>query len=255
MEEKVMNLSYGPIRYLVHGKGPTLLFLHGGLATPRGYIPFIELLGSKYQIIAPTHPGHGDSFSLPNDWQFDSFLNVYSEMFDTLHLSSPVIVSHSLGGAIGFLLASKGFAHSIVAFDPMGLPITTTPSQYIRTLSREARIMFLGIKKRQQLRGMLSATGSILYSTIRHPENISWLQEFGPSIDVSKMLPNIHIPIALLWGENDAIVPVSLGHVMNMLLPQSTLSVFPGKGHTYIATDPIFAYKELEKVLVQTGYQ
>lgn len=249
MEEKRVHTTEGDITYLVHGKGPNLLFLHGGFATPRGYIPFIELLGQHFTVIAPTHPGHGDSFKLPEQWKFEDFGKIYAHFLKALGLGPMPIVAHSLGGAIGLELAAMGLATSIVAFDAMGLPITTTRAQYLSTLGREGRLMLRGIKKRQQLKEMLTAAGSILYSTVKHLESAKWLAIHGPTIDLHKLFRKISIPIYFLWGKGDQIVPSVIGEMMKQGITGSSLVIFPGKGHTYIATDPLFAYKEAMKFL------
>ncbi len=250
MEEKRVHTPEGDITYLVHGSGPNLLFLHGGFATPRGYIPFIELLGQHFTVIAPTHPGHGDSFKLTKNWTFDDFEKTYEDFLHALHLGPLPIVAHSLGGAIGLGLAAKGLATIVVAFDAMGLPVPTTPSQYLATMSREGKIMLKGIKK-QQLLQMLDATGNILYSTVKHLESVAWISLHGAALDLGTIFSKISVPVHFLWGDHDQIIPFSVGESMQKHVPGSTLTALRDKGHTYIATDPEFAYKEAMKVLTK----
>ncbi len=248
MEEKRLALEEGSITYLIDGKGPTVLFLHGGFAPPRAYIPFIELVAQHYTVIAPTHPGHGDSFPLPDPWRFEDYGSVYKHFFQALHLTSLPVISHSFGGAIAFFLAGEHLAASLVAFDPVGLPVTVTPKQYVETLSHEAQDMFPEVVRRKQLSKMLSATGNMLYSTMKHLESIPWFETKAERLDLRALLPTIDIPVHLFWGEEDHIAPVSIGEEMKKLLPHATLTVFPGKGHAYIAIDPEFTYNEFMKI-------
>jgi pimeloyl-ACP methyl ester carboxylesterase len=39
------------------------------------------------------------------------------------------------------------------------------------------------------------------------------------------------MPVLLVWGERDAITPLSQGETMHRLIPQSQLDVAPGCGH------------------------
>ncbi len=249
MEEKRIVLSSGSITYLQHGNGPTLLFLHGGFATPRGYTPLIERLGQNYTVIAPTHPGHGDSFVIPSGWTLTDFGVLYKEFFEALHLSPMTIVSHSFGGAIGFLLASYGLATKLIAFDSVGLPIPLSPEQYVRALTGEAKSTLVEIKKLKQFNEMVSSASTVLYTTIKHPENHFWLLQNCSTMDLTSLLKTITIPVVLFWGEDDAIVPVSVGKKLQACLAHATLTIFPGKGHAYIATNPEFSYQEIMKVL------
>ena len=249
MEELRISLSSGEIRYLRTGSGPPLLFLHGGFATPRGYTPLLERLGAHYTVIAPTHPGHGDSFMLPNSWKLEQFGNLYKEFFRALHLTPGPIVSHSFGGAIGFLLASYGMATKLIAFDTVGLPIPLSPEQYVRAITGEARSTLTEIKKFQQFQDMVSAASTIVYSAVRHPENHLWLLANCSTMDLTELFKKITVPVFLFWGADDAIVPLSVGEKIKACLPHATLTVYPGRGHAFIATDPEFSYNELIKVL------
>lgn len=240
-----MEIPQGTMTYLVDGNGPALVFLHGGLAAARAYIPLLELLGRSFRVIAPTHPGHGDSFALPKGWTFEDFGTAYQDFFAALKLGSIPVVGHSFGGAVGFLLASQGYVSSLVAMDSLGLPIAFSTKNYVETLLREGKTMFEGIKKHQQLTEMFSSTGVLLYSGIKHPENVSWLHAHGPTLDLRDRLIAVPCHVDLLWGEDDAIVPVSVGHDMHNMLRDSTLTVFPHKGHTYAVTDPEFTYQKI----------
>ena len=249
MEELRISLSSGEITYLRCGSGPTILFLHGGFATPRGYTPLLERLSEHYTVIAPTHPGHGDSFVLPKTWTLEQFGGLYKEFFHALNMFPCTIVSHSFGGAIGFLLASYGMATKLITFDTVGLPIPLSPEQYVRAITGEARSTLAEIKKFQQFQDMVSAASTIVYSAVKHPENHLWLLANCSTMDLTELLKKITVPVVLFWGADDAIVPLSVGEKIQACLPNATLTVFPGRGHAFIATDPEFTYLELMKVL------
>jgi pimeloyl-ACP methyl ester carboxylesterase len=88
------------------GRGPALLYLHGGGGIEIDQ-PFLELLGNERRVIAPSHPGFGRS-SLP-DWldSIDDIAHLYLELMDRLGLGRTDIVGFSIGGWIAAELASK----------------------------------------------------------------------------------------------------------------------------------------------------
>jgi pimeloyl-ACP methyl ester carboxylesterase len=45
------------------------------------------------------------------------------------------------------------------------------------------------------------------------------------------LLPQLNMPVLLVWGSVDQITPLSLGETMHRLIPQSQLEVIPGCGH------------------------
>ena len=86
------------------GAGPPLLFLHGAGGF-RGDHAFLELLGKRRRICAPSHPGFGMS-SLP-DWidRPEDIAHIYLNLLD--RIGEPVdLIACSLGGWIGAELTS-----------------------------------------------------------------------------------------------------------------------------------------------------
>jgi len=45
------------------------------------------------------------------------------------------------------------------------------------------------------------------------------------------LLPKLRMPVLIVWGAEDRIIPLSQGETMHRLVPQSELEVFPGCGH------------------------
>jgi pimeloyl-ACP methyl ester carboxylesterase len=54
--------------------------------------------------------------------------------------------------------------------------------------------------------------------------------------DLRALLPELHLPVLLIWGEHDAEAPLEDGRLMERLIPDAGLVVFEGAGH--------FAYLE-----------
>jgi pimeloyl-ACP methyl ester carboxylesterase len=45
------------------------------------------------------------------------------------------------------------------------------------------------------------------------------------------LLPQLKMPVLIVWGDLDRITPLSLAETMHRLIPQSDLEVFAGCGH------------------------
>ena len=48
---------------------------------------------------------------------------------------------------------------------------------------------------------------------------------------LSKWLHRIQMPVQLVWGEDDRIMPLAYAHALKQLIPQAQLSVYPNCGH------------------------
>ena len=106
------------------GDGPPLLFLHPG----EGLEPqreWLDLLAQRFRVIAPHHPGWGNS-SLP-DWlsTVDDLAYLYLDLATTLGLEEAILVGACFGGWIAAEMAvrdTRRFA-KLVLVDPLGIKV------------------------------------------------------------------------------------------------------------------------------------
>ena len=91
------------------GKGPPLLFLHG--AGGAGvWLPFMEKLSERYDVIVPDHPGFGRSDT--PEWLDDigDLAFFYLDFLEALDLDDVHLVGNSLGGWIAAEIAIRNTA-------------------------------------------------------------------------------------------------------------------------------------------------
>ena len=69
--------------------------------------------------------------------------------------------------------------------------------------------------------------------------------------DFSKMPSKVKVPTRIIWGEKDEIAPLRTGHVLNALIPNSSLHIIPGAGHVPIRNNPDEFHSLLVKSLKQ----
>jgi pimeloyl-ACP methyl ester carboxylesterase len=86
-----------PTAYRRKGSGPTTVFLHGAGMT-RMWLPFYERLAQSVDLIAPEHPGFGETPMPPWLRNFDDYVQHYHEFFRKLQLTKIHLVGFSLGG-------------------------------------------------------------------------------------------------------------------------------------------------------------
>ncbi|MDF0600986.1 alpha/beta hydrolase [Psychromarinibacter sp. C21-152] len=87
------------------GEGEAVMYLHGAGLTRR-WLPFHEALSQSVDLIAPEHPGYGDT---PFPEWLDNFADMvihYAELLDELGLEKVHLVGHSFGGWIAAEFAS-----------------------------------------------------------------------------------------------------------------------------------------------------
>ena len=87
---------------------PPLVLLHGGAAHAHWWDHLAPLLAEQYHVVALDLRGHGDSsWVVPPAYEIEDYVGDLEEAFAALHLESPVLVGHSLGGFIALTYATR----------------------------------------------------------------------------------------------------------------------------------------------------
>jgi len=249
MELKRIRLAAGEIAYLEEGVGEPLLFLHGAIATSEAYTPLLSLLSRTYHVLAPIHPGHGASFSIPKDWKLTNIISCYREMMTEMGFAPAYLVGHSFGGTLSLLLGELLPAKHIVVMDAPGLPFDFSLIDYSQMIINEGRDFLRKSRDRGDFKEAARAAGTLVNTVFRHPDNIPTVVRSGPKYNITGNLRRITTPVDIFWGAEDLIVPVAIGRDMETFIPTAHLTVYSGRGHNYPVTEPLFTYSEIQRVL------
>lgn len=104
------------------GSGAPVVLLHGFTAAWRIWHPILADLVARYEVIAPSLPGHHGGPSYPTDRPigFEHSTDAVEGLLDDLGVGSAHFVGNSMGGGIALELAKRGRARSVVALAPAG---------------------------------------------------------------------------------------------------------------------------------------
>jgi pimeloyl-ACP methyl ester carboxylesterase len=132
--------------YEIHGAGPALLILHGGMCSIPVWPTAIDYFAKDYRVIAPEQMGHGrtaDDMSRPFDYHAMAEDTV--ELLRQLQVTRVYVLGHSDGGVLALDLAIH-HPHLVVKLvaagtniDPALPPGSTPPSpESVPAFIREA---------------------------------------------------------------------------------------------------------------------
>ncbi|MCS3780103.1 alpha/beta fold hydrolase [Tsukamurella ocularis] len=250
--------------YRIGGSGPALLLIHGMADNSSTFEPILERLAERYTVIVPDLLGHGLSGRPRADYSLPAFTNAMRDLLLYLGIERATLVGHSLGGGIAgqFAYQYPHMVERLVFVDTGG--VTRSVSPVLRAVSlpmSEIAIRSLALP------GVLPVASAALDLLGRVPIKLfvdnadcarvlAGLPHAGtpraftrtlravidPLGQVVTMLDRTYVadslPVLVVWGSNDPIIPVEHAHLLHASLPLSRLEVFDGAGHFPFRSDP-----------------
>jgi pimeloyl-ACP methyl ester carboxylesterase len=107
------------IGFIDEGNGPAIVFLHGMTWDRRIWQPVTARLQDGFRCVSLDLPGHGASGDLPciADYRLDAVASRLHQFLQTLEIERPLLVGHSLGGAIASFCAAQFPVRGVVNLD------------------------------------------------------------------------------------------------------------------------------------------
>lgn len=235
VEETLVAVDGGRIRVLTDGAGPPLLYLHG-VGDLGAWVPPLAVLARAHRVVRPDHPGFNGSDDLAVDSPAD-VAGVHLRLLDALGIDAVVVVGCSFGGWVATELAllAPERVRRLVLVDPAGMP---AEEEVPRVLDLDpvaaAPLTFSGpgmqAAARDRARGMDAATAARdarNRATARRLAGDPYLHD--PTLP--ERVAGLGLPVTVVWGEDDRIIPVSHARAWTAALPHAELAVVPGAGH------------------------
>jgi pimeloyl-ACP methyl ester carboxylesterase len=219
----------------VTGDGPPAVLLHGWGGEGASLHPLAAHLAQRFRTITPDLPGFGGTAPPPGDWGVPDYAAWTLQLLGKLGVDRALFLGHSFGGRIAIFLAATqpSIVDRLILVDSAGIrPERTTTRQAATAISKAGRAasavpLVGGLAER--LRGRWHrAVGAEDYANAG-PLRGTFVRIVNQ--DLREMLPRIGAPTLLLWGAEDDSTPVSDAHLMEQLIPDARLTVFPGAGH------------------------
>ena len=103
------------LEYDCRGAGSPLLFLHGLTFDRSTWEPIVDQLADRFTCVAVDLPGHGGSRGSGRD--LDEVAHSIHRLLDELGIEPPIVVGHSMGGALAGIYAERHPVAGLVLVD------------------------------------------------------------------------------------------------------------------------------------------
>jgi pimeloyl-ACP methyl ester carboxylesterase len=223
-------------------------------------------LAQRFTVIAPDLLGHGKSDKPRADYSVAAYANGMRDLLSVLDIERVTVVGHSLGGGVAMqfayqfpqlvdrliLVGAGGVTKDVnfalrIASLPMGseaLALLRLPL-VLPTVQAVGRVAGLAIGKTgvgrdlpemlRILRGLPEPTASSAFArTLRAV--VDWRGQVVTMLDRCYLTESV--PVQLIWGSHDSVIPVSHARLAHSAMPGSRLEIFEGSGHFPFRDDP-----------------
>jgi non-heme chloroperoxidase len=230
-----MSLSYcerGP------ASGQAVVLLPGPTDSWRSYEPILGSMPEDLRVVAVSLRGHGASSKPTSGYAIEDLASDVMPFLDALEISRAVLVGHS---------GSCLVARRIALDEPdrvAGLFLEASPT----TLRGHERLQRFVAElpdpiDRDFARSFVADTSSdaldpdlveLLVDDVLHVPHAAWTEMFTSLLDHddTTALAQVPVPVALVWGDDDPLVPRAMQDELLRLLPDAQLLVYAHVGHT-----------------------
>jgi 2-hydroxy-6-oxonona-2,4-dienedioate hydrolase len=267
-------MNVGPVvtRVFAAGDGgPAVLLIHGFTSRADRFRATAEAIAAKgYRVFVPDLPGHGFATKDPrHDHSIGGYRDFVISLMDALGLERASLIGTSLGGHVVGAVACK-VPERVAALTMIGsLGLAPLPLERAHAMKAGLADMSLAAMRTRLLRVFCDprfVTDQLVLEDVKvntspgAVASLSALADYmATRINQDLVLDGFgalagRFPLLLVWGEQDASVPVEVGRAARAALPAARLAVLAGANHTpYIERPDLFEPIILDLLAGQLG--
>jgi pimeloyl-ACP methyl ester carboxylesterase len=234
------------------GDGPPLLFLHGLGGVWQNWLLTIAHFMHTHRCVTFDLPGFGESEMPRDEISIQGFARAADAVCEQLGIGCPVVIGNSMGGFVGAEMA-VAFPTRVAKLVLVAAAGLSTEHLVREPLLAGARVWAV-LTARTGVRAEIAVTRprlrrAALQIVVRYPERLSVplsmelvrganASGFIPAFDALMRhsfrdnLERIEVPVLIVWGLNDILVPVEDAKMYEHLIGENARSViFDDTGH------------------------
>lgn len=234
-----------PLAHDDSGALPTLLLLHGFPLSRATWSHQVESLCTHARVIAPDLPGFGDTPAGQGPFDMGRYAGACAELLEHLGVAMPVIVvGHSMGGYVALelfrrhpervagmmLVSTRAGADGPPARAARDAAAEDVRRQGVGVLVNNMLPKLLATSTAQAHPARVEAVRASIEAASREGA-VGALAAMRDRPDSTATLGAIRVPVSIVHGTDDALIPPSEAEAMHAALRDSELVLLEGVAH------------------------
>jgi pimeloyl-ACP methyl ester carboxylesterase len=243
------------VAYRRKGEGEPVLYLHGNGFT-RMWLPFHDKLAERLDLIAPEHPGYGETARPEWLTGMDDLVLHYDELLDALELETVHVVGYSLGGWIGAEFAAfyPRRLRSLTLVCPAGLRVPGRPAPNLIEMTTEGvwEALFNDPRNAERVKPDYGSIEEVvhLYGEATTFARLAWNPQYDTALE--RRLRRVDCPVLVIRAEHDRVIPDEVAERYADTL-HSRIERIEGTGHALAVEQPDAAVELIAAHVAQAG--
>ena len=240
MDKRTLSIRGGMFKadISVRGSGDPLLFLHGAGGLHEG--AYLDELGAKFTVYAPSHPGFGVSEGIEHIDDIIDLALYYHDVLDELGIDSAHVVGHSMGGMLAAEIAAlcPHRVRRLVLSNAVGFWRDEAPVLDFFTLGPDQQLPYLwhdpqseAVKEANPTPGSTEDMIELMFQRMQSYSSAGKFLWPIPDKGLKKRIHRIKSPTLIVWGESDGLVPPVYAEDFRSAIKDSRVVVLKACGH------------------------
>lgn len=267
-EMSVARVGEINLAYEEAGAGEPIVLLHGYPLNRTMWREQVEELSARWRVITPDLRGHGETDVGASPATMERMAEDVASLLDELRIERAVVGGLSMGGYItlAFYRLFPERVRALILADTRARPDTDEVrrgreesaqkalSEGMKPIGDAIMPKMLAPATLKHRPEMVARVRAMIDATRREGAAAA-LRGMAVRRDQTEMLAQIKVPVAVLVGEEDAVIPLEETQAMCASIPGARLFVIEGAGHVSNIEEPAQFNRALVSFLEQLDRQ
>jgi len=235
---QIININGIRLAYERRGNGIPLVLLHGYPLDHHLWDEVAPLLADTFDMIIPDLRGFGGSSTVDSFYAMEDFAADIAALLDHLEVQKAAIVGHSMGGYVALAFA-RLYPERVTGLGLVSSQVLAdAPDRKEGRYKSAAEVADKGIASVVETMTPKFTSNPQLQEFARESMEqqqpaafIGALKAMAERVDSTPMLSSLRIPVVLVHGDADQLIPVDRAREVKAAVPQAYFVEINGVGH------------------------